>query len=1368
MSSSIFLKATGLQKSPNQLSLPEGALVEASNIIIKRSNVIESRRGFKTYGTTLPSPSDICKQLMTYKQRILRHFNTTIQYDSDGLGTFLPFAGSYSEVTPGLRIKYIEANGNLYFTTNRGIQKISAVTAADFTTASGFITPSGGIKALDISGRPITISGGFLPADSKVAYRVVWGTKDINGNLILGTPSARIEVSNPLIGLSLTDFSTTLQALDYIGAAGSAINNQDYITNFNLPQNASADELYANLGGLVSELDNNIKYADTTGGGVFPYPLKINSIAEASGVVTITFDIDPTPYFVAGQKIFLSGFTSGAGTVNGAQTIATVNSGPKTITFAATVTAPAVSAGKIVSNTFRSIATPPAPSTPATHADIAALQNQLSEIMIALQNEPNSVISTSVLNQFIVPLDITTASEVEITITIPPGVTSAYFYQLYRTATVTATGTDVLSELSAGDEMGLVIEAYPTSAELAAEQVIVIDNTPDSFRGANLYTNQISGEGILAANDLPPIAKDINRFKNVIFFANTTTRFRLNSSLLGVSTIITDALAGLTPSITITDGTTTNTYTFVVGKAEITTIATVADVADSLNGKYFLLNAANDTTEYYVWYKTSGGVASDPAIAGKTGIEVLVPTGATANQVASATSATLNSYIDSFSNTVSTNTITNTNVDGGNSTDATAGTSGFTVTVTQQGVGENAAAKQVLLSSAVSPAQAVDETARSLLRVINKNTGEIVSGFYLSGPTDVPGKMLFESRAVGGAAFYILGSTANVGNSFNPTMTPTIFITSVGTGLPATVTTSSPHGLVDGDIVIISGSNSTPSIDGRYVIDVTGASTFTVPVNVTIAGTNRGGIALASDLSSFGDNEVRPNRIYYSKYSQPEAVPLLNFLDVGAKDAEILRIFPIRDSLFVFKEDGLFRISGEIAPFTLALFDTSCNLLAADSLGVANNLIYGWTSQGLSIVSEAGVSTISRPIDVDILKLASASYTNFDTATWGVGYDSDNSYTVYTVKKTTDTLATIGYRYSNLTDSWTTIDKTVNCGVVLHFDDKLYLGPADISFTEQERKNFDRTDYADRQWDNTIVTAGVIGTQINLPTVAHINVGDVLVQDQTVTVYEYNMLLKKLDIDTSLTDGNYYSTLIASAGNNMSLKLDALISKVAADAGRLAQPGRTSPGTYTALEPTGSTFALLKTNFNAFVVLLNADPGLAFSNYVPNSNNSALEVIITAVNIITRQITVNLAVDLIAGVITTYNAINCTFTYGPLTMGDSLGLKHMREATVMFETRSFTSGILSFASDLLPMFNDVPFDLDGNGIFGYSGNSEGFGSKYFGGASNSAPFRTLIPRNNMRCRYLVVKMKHSIAREIFNVFGITITGETGESTRAYR
>lgn len=1481
MPSNVLLKALGLNFSPNSLDLPEGSLLEANNVIIRRDNVVESRRGFKIYGNTLSSSSDRAKQLLTYKGRIIRHYSNLLEFD-DGAGNFTAFAGNYSEVQSGLRIKGLETSGNFFFTTSDGIKKISSPTAAGLSDA--VVTQAGGVKGIDFTATVNSSPGdqsSFFTQDSAVAYRVVWGIKDANENLILGAPSQRVEVYNPMLTLMLGDYSRLLESLDDINNGVCLISDGNYVNSLKLTVDAAASDLRTNLITLVSKIDNDILYANDSGIGA---PLTISSAAIAGTTCTVTFSSGTaTNYFVVGSKVYLSNFTPATGTLNGAQVLTNVTATTIEFTTAATG-AVSVTAATINSNEYRSITQPAAPSTPTVHSELVEIQNYIQNIIVRLQSEPNAVIPTALKNTYIDTLDLTTTSTVILNIQIPEDITTDYFYQIYRSSvTLSESGTVLLSDIFPNDELQQVYEAYPTDAEIAAGDLTIEDIVPDSFRGANLYTNAASGEGILQANDVPPLAKDINKFKEYTFYANTKTKHRKLISLLGVTNMLTDYNAGNTPTVTIATSDISHTYSFIAGEYEITDLTCVADVADSLNGKYFNLNSANDNDLYYVWYKTSGGAVSDPAVSGRTGIRVDITTGSTATQVAEKTRDILAGYIQQFQTSSSTNILTITNVDLGYTTDLDVATSGFSKVVTTQGQGEKASqeiseftcvadvagslagtyftinsafdknpyyvwykvtgvgvdpaianktgfqvnlltndsastvaqktaaainaslsskftaenlssvltitnyqygpaanstigtsgftlvikeegALNVLLSEVVSPAKAVDETARSFIRIMNKNKTEIIYGFYLSGVQEVPGKMNLEARALENVTFYLLGNNNNTGESFNPIISPVSTVTSISTGTASTmiITTSSNHNLVTGDEIIVDGSNSLPTIDGIHTVTVLNSTQIRIPVDIFIAGT-KGALSKLSRTES-SQNESKGNRIYYSKYQQAEAVPIVNYFDVGSEDKEILRIFPLRDSLFVYKEDGLYRVSGESAPFSKALFDSSAILVAPDSLSVANNQLYCWTTQGICTTSESGVSIISRSIDTDVLKLSSSEYTNFKTLTWGIGYESDNSYLVFTNTNPEDTIAMVAYRYSNTTNSWTTFDKTNTCGVVNNNDDKLYLGAGDVSFLEQERKSFSRYDYADREVSLDLVANKYFGTSIKLLNITNVNVGDVLLQDQTLTTYEFNLLLEKLDLDAFLADTNYASSLKTTGGDNLYTKLDSLISKVAADTGRIAQPGALASSAYTSLIPTTSTFAALKTNYNAFIALLNSDPGVGFQNYRLNDNNTIQETVILDINKITKTITVNAALEYIIGPMTVYNAIQTNYTYSPQTLGDPLGLKQMREATMMFANKAFTKAKLIFSSDLLPVEEEIEFNGDGSGIFGH----QSFGSNYFGGGSNGAPFRTYIPRNKQRCRYLVIKFSHKIAREQYAVYGISLTGEIGQSTRGYR
>lgn len=1010
MAQNLLLKPSGLYTFPNHLSAtPQGALLKASNVVINRDSIAESRRGFKIYGNSMTSTAH---QMFTYKNRLIRHFGTgagtSLEYDSDGVGTFLPFkmviigsthsnttvdaitstatlevgmfvsgsgipAGAtiasivsnvaitlsaaattsvaggsltftwdIAETTTGRRLRNIESNGNLYFTSSEGIRKVSLSDAT--WVASPPITLAGGIKALDTK-LTINANPGFLTAQTVVAYRIVWGIKDTNNNLILGTPS-----------------------------------QQDIIRN----------------------------------------------------------------------------------------------------------------------------------------------------------------------------TDAVLSKTVDLKITIPQGITTAYFYQVYRTAVA----ADPAGTQDPGDEQQLVFEDNPTNTDLTNGYVTTTDITPKTFRagGANLYTNQNSGEGILQANDIPPLAKDITTFKGYTFYANTITRQRLNVSLLSVTNFVAN-----TSTLTITDGTTTNTYTF---------------------------SAAEDV-----------------------------------------------------------------------------------------------ATKKVLISALATPAQQVDETARSLVHVINSQSSEIVYAYYLSGPTDVPGLILLEARKLNQPAFHLTANSTNTGDEFSPSV----------------------------------------PVSGSAVIST---------------------------------NETSPNRIYYSKFQQPEAVPILNYLEVGPQDKAIIRIVALRDNLFVLKEDGVYRLSGLVAPFSVYPFDFSVNIKAPDSAVVLNNLIYLFSTQGVGTISDTGISVISRPIEDEMLKLLIPDYTNFGTATFGVSYESDRSYYLFTVSSPSDTLATQCFRYNTFTNTWTNLALSKRCGVVNSFDDRLYLGATDVSRLEQERKSFSRTDFSDREIALTLGSLAISGTSVALPSLTGITAGDILVQTQYLTIKQYNRLLSKLDNDAILTPHTYVSSNTAVAGNNLSDDLDVLIAHIRDDAGRQAVVGHTADASYTALVGAGvASFSALQSNYNALILLLNNDVGVGFKNYSQSSGTIDYEFNIVSVNSSTNQIVAPYSYPLIQGPLIIYNHINIELQFVPQYFQDVSMTKHVSEGTLIFEDSSFSTAILSYASDLSANFEDQSVSGNGNGIFG----NTPYGQGLFGGNGSGVPFRSFLPKEKQRCRYINVKFLHKVGREIFSLYGLSLT-----------
>lgn len=162
-----------------------------------------------------------------------------------------------------------------------------------------------------------------------------------------------------------------------------------------------------------------------------------------------------------------------------------------------------------------------------------------------------------------------------------------------------------------------------------------------------------------------------------------------------------------------------------------------------------------------------------------------------------------------------------------------------------------------------------------------------------------------------------------------------------------------------------SSTNDPPGIID-FVSFTVGASAFTAAAsNATVGG--RFAPTIGTAVSSVATSN--PNRLHYSKEGMPYGFPLSNTIPVGAQEYGISRIVALRDTLLVFKAaggDGLWKVTGS-GPFYVEQVNANVQLLAPNTVVVANNTAFAFTDKGLIEVSESGgVDTISVPIEPNI------------------------------------------------------------------------------------------------------------------------------------------------------------------------------------------------------------------------------------------------------------------------------------------------------------------------------------------------------------------------------------------------------------------
>lgn len=150
-------------------------------------------------------------------------------------------------------------------------------------------------------------------------------------------------------------------------------------------------------------------------------------------------------------------------------------------------------------------------------------------------------------------------------------------------------------------------------------------------------------------------------------------------------------------------------------------------------------------------------------------------------------------------------------------------------------------------------------------------------------------------------------------------------------------------------------------------------SSFTVKSTKPQAWRPAIGDTVDDTLTSTQDD--KPHRVWFSQPDEPEAVPLLNYIDIGSEKGAIQRLIPLADALLVFKEDGLYRITGS-APdrWTVTLLDPTLRLVRPEACAVLDDTVYAWTNRGVVTADESGVRQVisAGKIDTELFTAQSA------------------------------------------------------------------------------------------------------------------------------------------------------------------------------------------------------------------------------------------------------------------------------------------------------------------------------------------------------------------------------------------------------------
>lgn len=640
-------------------------------------------------------------------------------------------------------------------------------------------------------------------------------------------------------------------------------------------------------------------------------------------------------------------------------------------------------------------------------------------------------------------LDYTFTRQILLEGSIPSDITSGlgWFAQIYRSSQATGNVTPSL-------DFKLIAEYTLTSTDITNRLFFFTDDIDDILLGAELYTNPNSREGELQANYRPPSAQDVTFYKNSVLYANVITHALLDFDVIDAGSLVADDY------IEMKIDTTVKRYIARTGVSNQTVVS------------QGITNAAGDLQIDYASHGFSNG-------------DSIYISNITGGSLTAGTYYVVASAANSFEISLTF---------GGASIAHSAVTSlyfqGLIHPITVAGVNWSRSSSVVTVTS---PAHGL-------------TTGMTIQVSASAGGAPNVALANYQITVTGVNTFTFSETAANSSGTLDYRINSYMFYlnnTSISIAVQLRDTASGIVKAVNRDPASLVYANYiSTTIPGQMRFQAKGfTGTMYVRANTTTAG---GAFlpTLPSSFSSgqqvFSDADDQPNVIYVSKISEPEAVPIVNFYQVGSRTKAILRIMSLRDSVIIVKEDGLFRLTGDNPQnYAITVLDNTVLCVAPSSAKLLNNEVILLSNQGVCRVSESSVEIVSRRIDDVIQPILGAS--TLSAQTTAVAYESERIYLLSTIQPNSTTMD-VTYCYNILNQSWSTWNILLKQGVIGPSDSLYYIDENTDLF--KERKKQTRIDYCGQNTSLTMtsVASNKLSAVVNSPTTT-ISVGDTFVKD---------------------------------------------------------------------------------------------------------------------------------------------------------------------------------------------------------------------------------------------------------------------------------
>ena len=508
---------------------------------------------------------------------------------------------------------------------------------------------------------------------------------------------------------------------------------------------------------------------------------------------------------------------------------------------------------------------------------------------------------------------------------VPSTATTSHFVQLYRSAVV-------LSSATADDDLQLVFEQQLKTTDISAGYVEITDVVPDGLRGATIYTASTQ-DGIAGSNRAPPACTEVCNHAGRTWYGNTIQPGEFDLHVLAVG-----GTSGILSGDVLSFTGLTNAFTLTAIRdfwCSLTRVGTTVTATTT--------EAHGYSTNDYVMFQTPGAdFGIGPFQITVTGTYAFTYTDETGSEVTLAGQLVNKSTVSGPAN--------GTYV-------VRADTNGGTV------------------------ASRVTGTIQNIAAALNKHTTNTELWAQILEPSDEPLPYLhFRGRTAATYSFFVSAGAGSQRDCFSPQLMPQDHTASLTRATNVVTGTVTANSFKVGEKVLIApgGAGSGTSVFGAgpFTITSVNATTFVYSEDGddgTLAAQNAQ--LTPQDIGS-AEEEIKPNRIYYSKVEEHEATTRTGWIDVGDPATGIRAMLSLRNFLYVWKTDGIYRIIGgwdsSVVPADLDVvdIDTSVRLLAVESVVVFSGRCWGLTDRGVVAVAESGLEVMDGAISDDLRRMA--------------------------------------------------------------------------------------------------------------------------------------------------------------------------------------------------------------------------------------------------------------------------------------------------------------------------------------------------------------------------------------------------------------